>query len=107
MANEDWYPENLEDLINNTIFALSWDGFSLKSAQSKGYVQLSSTKDFVVNDGFVDRIRIGNFGTYSEPVYGISIRDTDGNPIFETDNNGKLWLKKQLSIGSTEDRYNI
>lgn len=107
LASEDWYPENLEDLINNTIFALSWDGFSLKSAQSKGYVQLSSTKDFVVNDGFVDRIRIGNFGTYSEPIYGISIRDTDGNPIFETDNNGKLWLKKQLSIGSTEDRYNI
>lgn len=107
LASEDWRPESIDDVINNSIFALSWNGFSLKSAQSKGYVQLSSTKDFIVNDGNVDRIRIGNFGSYNNPIYGISIRDTDGNPIFETDNIGKLWLKKQLSIGSTEGQYNI
>lgn len=107
LKDDEWIPNSVQDVIDNAVFSLTWNGFSLKNSYNEGYLELSSTKDLVLNDGSFDRIKIGNIGTLAEPVYGIRIKNEYGASVLETARNGSLWLKNKLNISSTENEYNI
>lgn len=98
----NFVPSSEEDVWDNANFALTWKGFQIKNKHGDGYVSIDSINDFVVNDGSVNRIKIGNIGTSDAPTYGIRISDKDNIPVLETDNDGKLWLRDSLKVGTTQ-----
>ena len=106
-ATEDWIPTSLQDVKDVADFALTWDGFLLRNKYGDGYLELSSTNDLIVHDGINNRIKIGNLGTLEEPVYGIRINNSEGDPVMETIDDGTLWLKDQLNISTSQDTTHV
>jgi hypothetical protein len=73
----------------------------LKNRYGNGYVSIDSEQDFVVVDeAGKTRIKIGNIGGDSAPVYGIRVANAQGAPVMETDDSGELWLKNRLIVGN-------
>ena len=96
----NFIPRDENYIWEKASFALTWKGFQLKNNYGNGYVAISSTEDFVVKDGEISRIKIGNLGTSEKPVYGIRISDNQNIPVMETDDSGELWLRKHLRVGT-------
>ena len=99
IANEEWSGKD-EDIHESASFALTWSGFSLKN--NNGSVRISSDHDIQVFKDSNERIKIGRLDKSDDPIYGIRIKDSSGNRVMETDSEGKLWLRDELSIGSGE-----
>ena len=97
-AEDGWIASSIDEVKRASNFALTWDGFILRNKYGAGYVEISSTDDFIVSDGTIQRIKIGNIGSTDFPIYGIKIANSDGESILETGDNGSLWLKNKLSI---------
>lgn len=93
-----WLPETENEIWKTGKFGLTWKGFFMKNKYGNGYVSISSTDDFIVNDGNNTRIKIGNIGTVSNPIYGLFITDGYGNKVMETNSDGTLWLKNRLNV---------
>ena len=98
-GNTGFEPKNEEDIWNNAKYALTWKGFMLKN--DDGSVRITSANDIQVLADNVERIKIGRI---DEGVYGIRISDLEGNPMMETDDIGKLWLKNTLSVETYTDK---
>ena len=81
----------------NAKYALTWKGFMLKN--DDGSVRITSTDDIQVFNGEQERIKIGRI---EDDVYGIRISNADGAPVMETDDEGELWLKNRLRIGTND-----
>jgi len=87
---------SLNDVKNNADFGLTWDGFFIKNKYRKGYISISSTDDIQVvannsEDIPVERIKIGLIEqTNDDERYGIRISNDEGEPVFETDDNGDI-----------------
>ena len=94
-------PENEkigEDKIwENANYALTWKGFMLKN--DDGSVRITSTEDIQVMGGNTERIKIGRI---KENVYGIRISNAEGTIVMETDDQGELWLRERLQVGTPE-----
>ena len=91
-----YYPKTIEEIKDNANYALTWDGFFLKT--NNGAVTITSDNDIQVHSGDVDRVKIGNIGTNDNPRYGIRFKDEEGKITLETDDQGKLWLRDKLQI---------
>ena len=98
--NKEFVAEKEDDVWNNASYALTWKGFQLKN--NNGSVQISSTEDIQVLANEKERIKIGRLGKTDtdEDIYGIRISDALGEPVMETDDQGELWLKKRLRVGT-------
>lgn len=81
----------------NAKYALTWKGFMLKN--DDGSVRITSTDDIQVLKGEQERIKIGRI---EDDAYGIRISNADGAPVMETDDEGELWLKNRLRIGTND-----
>lgn len=127
-ADEYWVAENLGAVKKQADFALTWDGFLLRSKHDKGFVEISSENDIIVHDGStreVDgvevlaepRIKIGKIGVLETalpdgtstktPIYGLSIKNKAGMEVLETNDQGELWLKDKLQIGSSPEDMKV
>ena len=85
-ANNEWVPTSVNEVHENANFALTWNGFSLKTKRGEGSVGVSSTNDFYVNDGVYDRIKIGYFGKESKySVFG-GVEFEDGTSYYVLEN---------------------
>lgn len=62
-GNDSFHPNGLFDIRNAADFALTWDGFFLKSRGNGGSVEISKDKDIEVRDETTARIRIGRINT--------------------------------------------
>lgn len=103
-----------EDKIRaNSDFSLTWTGFQLKSnhqgsealEDQKGYISITSEKDFQVFDGNgKERIKLG---WLDQGNFGLRIFDNNGASILDTSADGALHLRKELKISSTNDNYHI
>lgn len=91
-------PINEEQVWDNASFALTWKGFMLKNRYGQGYVSIDSVEDFVVSDGNINRVKIGNIGSVDAPIYGMQLKDATGAITMETADNGTLWLKNRLNV---------
>lgn len=100
-AYTPYEPNNLDQIKNDAIFGLTWDGFFLKSQHEDGaVVSISSTDDFTITtaDG-IQRVKLGLLsGEGQETIYGLRLKDAKGVIVLENDANGALWLKDKLSI---------
>lgn len=95
-------PIDIDDVENNAIFGLTWNGFFLNS--DHGAVKISSKKDIqVFNGNDKVKIHIGRIEEEPEEKYGIRINDNDGNLVLETDDDGDLALAGLLSSISYKD----
>lgn len=104
-----------QDIWDTAQFGMTWRGFFMKNRSNNGYIEVSNEKDISiysgVGDAAIDRIKIGRIrgdGTETNPfVYGIRIKDGEGDAVLETVADGSLWLEKNLNISSTDDNYSI
>ena len=99
-----------EKIWNNADFALTWDGFLLKSNHGvhSGHISISSTNDFqVINSSGRDQIKIGLLSVVNDKaIYGLQIKDETGQIVLENASDGKVWIRNELKIG-TEDTSTV
>ena len=94
-GNEGFIPKDEADVWSNANYALTWKGFMLKN--DDGSVRITSTDDIQVLSGDKERIKIGRI---SKDLYGIRISNANGAAVMETDDQGELWLKNRLRVGT-------
>ena len=87
----------------NSMFSLTWSGLLIRSVEKKGNTEVGSIEinnkyDIVVKKGDKNKIQIGRLNNNGN--YGIRICDNDGKPVLETIDDGSLWLRESLSIGT-------
>lgn len=104
--------QTIQDVKDNAVFGLTWDGLFIKSIHRDGYVSINSEDDitlreyYIDNDQRLERIR-GKFGLLSDgdtnglgyDIYGLALYDQNGQATVETKSDGTLWLKSQMDIG--------
>lgn len=101
-----------QDVKDNAVFGLTWDGLFIKSIHRDGYVSIDSENDITLREYYqednqkLERIR-GKFGllnkreddSLEQDIYGLALYGPDGLPTVETKSTGTLWLKSQMDIG--------
>lgn len=109
--NTNFVPANEEEIRSNpnSMFSLTWSGLLIRSVEKNGDTEVGSIEinnkyDIVVKKGNKNKIQIGRLNDNGN--YGIRICDNDGKPVLETIDNGSLWLRQSLSIG-TETSTNV
>lgn len=116
--DKNFVPLTEAEVRSNSIFSLTWSGLLIHSIQKKkennveksiGEIEINREYDIVVSKYVtknnvtkaVPKVQIGRL---SDTNYGIRIRDDDGNAVLETVDDGSLWLRKNLSIGTGTDQ---
>lgn len=116
--DKNFVPLTEAEVRSNSIFSLTWSGLLIHSIQKKkendveksiGEIEINREYDIVVSKYVtknnvtkaVPKVQIGRL---SDTNYGIRIRDDDGNAVLETVDDGSLWLRKSLSIGTGTDQ---
>lgn len=107
--NTNFVPASEEEIRSNpnSMFSLTWSGLLIRSIEKKGNTEVGSIEinnkyDIVVKKGDKNKIQIGRLNNNGN--YGIRICDDGGNPVLETIDNGSLWLRQSLSIGTGTDQ---
>lgn len=112
--DKNFVPLTEAEVRSNSIFSLTWSGLLIHSIQKKkendveksiGEIEINREYDIVVSKYVtknnvtkaVPKVQIGRL---SDTNYGIRIRDDDGNAVLETADDGSLWLRESLSIGT-------
>ena len=99
-----------EKIWNKADFALTWKGFSLKSKRNQGgYISITSDEDFqVFNKEGREQVKIGLLSINNEnPVYGLRIRDGQGNIVLEHSSIGEVWIRNSMKIGNNKSTVEI
>lgn len=101
--NTNFVPASEEEVRSNSMFSLTWSGLLIRSIQKNGSnvvgsIEINNKYDIVVKKGDKDKVLIGRLNDNGN--YGIRICDDKGNPVLETVDDGSLWLRKSLSIGT-------
>lgn len=103
--NTNFVPASEEEIRSNpnSMFSLTWSGLLIRSIEKKGNTEVGSIEinnkyDIVVKKGDKNKIQIGRLNDNGN--YGIRICDDSGNPVLETVDDGSLWLRESLSIGT-------
>lgn len=106
------FPKTIEEVETYANYGLTWNGFFLKT--ENGMVKISTKDDIQVlgetnqrdEEGNViidERIKIGKI----DDRYGIRFKDKDRKITLETDDQGKLWLRDKLQIGTSTDSFDV
>lgn len=103
--NTNFVPASEEEIRSNpnSMFSLTWSGLLIRSIEKKGNTEVGSIEinnkyDIVVKKGNKNKVQIGRLNDNGN--YGIRICDDDGKSVLETIDDGSLWLRKSLSIGT-------
>nr|DAD76342.1 MAG TPA: minor structural protein [Siphoviridae sp. ctxjx4] len=116
--NTNFVPASEEEVRSNSMFSLTWSGLLIRSIEKDGSnkdigsIEINNKYDIVVSKYVtknnvteaVPKVQIGRLNNNGN--YGIRICDNGGNPVLETVDNGSLWLRQSLSIG-TETNTNV
>ena len=97
-------PTSLGDIKDKASFGAVWNEFFIKSKYENGYSSMSSTDDFTVvryndNDEEVQVVKVGKVEESEETgesIYGITVRDKEGNLAFEANSEGDVTLSGTL-----------
>lgn len=116
--DKNFVPLTESEVRSNSMFSLTWSGLLIRSIEKDGSnkdigsIEINNKYDIVVSKYVtknnvtkaVPKVQIGRLNNNGN--YGIRICDNDGNPVLETIDNGSLWLRQSLSIG-TETSTNV
>ena len=99
--------QSLDDVLEKAHFAVTWDGFFIKNNyEDGGRVSITSDNDFQVIDGSdTERIKIGSLGIdqiTGDRIYGINIKDKNGNSVLSTNNDGDLTISGTIYANAGE-----
>lgn len=114
-GDKNFVPLTEAEVRSNSIFSLTWSGLLIHSIQKKkennveksvGEIEINREYDIVVSKyvtknnvtKVVPKVQIGRLNDNGN--YGIRICDNDGTPVLETIDDGSLWLRQSLSIGT-------
>lgn len=112
--DKNFVPLTEAEVRSNSIFSLTWSGLLIHSIQKKkendveksiGEIEINREYDIVVRkyvtkNNVTEAVPKVQIGRLSDTNYGIRIRDDDGNAVLETVDDGSLWLRESLSIGT-------
>ena len=104
--NDAFEPLRLKDITDNpnAVFGLTWEGFFLNAANGTGKVTIGTGQDFRMSEysneqsRWIDRVIIGRLN--NNDYYGFQLRNSDGQVVMETGDNGELYLKRKLRIAN-------
>ena len=105
-GESNFSPNSEQEIYDKASFGMTWNRFFMKNNKGTGSIEISTDKDIQIKAGENERIKIGRLDENGQQ-YGIRISDDFGNPVMETGDKGKLWLKNQLNISKSKDDYNI
>ena len=105
-GESNFSPNSEQEIYDKASFGMTWNRFFMKNNKGTGSIEISTDKDIQIKAGENERIKIGRLDENGQQ-YGIRISDDFGNPVMETGDKGKLWLKNQLNISKSRDDYNI
>ena len=122
--NENFKANNLQEILDNAHFAVTWDGFFIKNTYpGGGRVEITSDNDFrIMNipEGKIaeqEKIKIGALewgkdgqgnpilspdaagATYEPTLYGIRIKNNDGDTVMKTGDDGNLEITGTINAG--------
>lgn len=110
--DKNFVPLTEEEVRSSSMFSLTWSGLLIRSIERDGSnndigsIEINNKHDIVVSKYVtknnvtkaVPKVQIGRLNDNGN--YGIRICDNDGNSVLETIDDGSLWLRKSLSIGT-------
>lgn len=105
-GESNFSPNNEQEIYNKANFGMTWNRFFMKNSKGTGSIEISTDKDIQIKAGENERIKIGRLDENGQQ-YGIRISDDSKEPVMETGDEGKLWLKKQLNISKSNNTYDI
>lgn len=73
---------------------LGWDGLQIK-AQNEA-LNLDAEHGLVLTQGITTRLELGKF---TDNLYGLKLRNSNGNITFQNDSDGNLWLQDYIKVG--------
>lgn len=95
---EDFNPTSLNDVLDNSNFSLTWDGFRLKGTregEEGGYFSITSEKDLEIYRE-ADKLAL-HLGLLREGHYGLELFDEFGNTSLITTDEGSLQSGNYIS----------
>lgn len=110
--DKNFVPLTEAEVRSKSMFSLTWSGLLIHSIEKDesnkdiGSIEINNKYDIVVSKYVtknnvtkaVPKVQIGRLNDNGN--YGIRICDNDGHPVLETIDNGSLWLRQSLSIGT-------
>ena len=93
----------LEKIWKYSNFALTWEGFQIKSDQTHGgYISITSKNDLQVFDASnKERVKLGRLED-KDNVYGLRLSDSYGHVVMTHGSDGKVWIRDELRVGMGE-----
>lgn len=89
-APEVYVPTGENQIYQDANFGLTWTKFFMKSTNGGKFIEISTERDIVVNDGTCDRVVIGRVSGAMSDNYGIVIRNESNETVFQCDNTGSF-----------------
>ena len=104
--------EKIAYIENNASFALTWNGFSLKSDTNLGFLRITSENDFevfrTVDNSDRLAIKIGKLRLVGGvPIYGLELYDNTGAVVLSQSDNGYLGLSGMIYVGPSFDSSKV
>lgn len=91
-APEVYVPSSEGQIYQDASFGLTWNKFFMKSANNGKFIEISTDRDIVVNDGLYDRVVIGRVDGALSDNYGMKVVNADGDIIFQCDSENGSYL---------------
>lgn len=90
------------DNISRSAVRLGWGGLDIQA--QGGALNLTGDKGIIVKDSTTTRLQLGRLE--GNKIYGLRINNRSGNPSFQSDSKGDLWLAEHINIGGGFDTEN-
>lgn len=95
--------QDTEENIVRSALSLGWDG--LKISAQQGSLELNAAQGLIIkdfnnnnnNNNIITRLELGKLDDGT--IYGLRLRDNYGDPSFQSDSEGNLWLSKYIKVG--------
>lgn len=91
-APEVYVPSSEAQIYQDASFGLTWNKFFMKSTNNGKFIEISTDRDIVVNDGLYDRVVIGRVDGALSDNYGMKVVNADGDIIFQCDSENGSFL---------------
>ena len=87
-----YVPSSEGQIYQDANFGLTWNKFFMKSANNGKFIEISTDRDIVVNDGLYDRVVIGRVDGALSDNYGMKVVNANGDIIFQCDSENGSFL---------------
>ena len=112
----DWHPLNLQDVVNEAHFSITWDGFSLRTGDDSG-IRITPENHFIIYKNLFDKNKLPLYDDDGNRMYLVKVKigmfnEQYGNetlPItyqsygMKVDSDGVIQLKQAFNTNTQND----